>query len=209
MWFGVPTPYMLVTNRVPLVGYGVAFGFGVLLHRQVGLLRAIKRRWALYLALSAGLIIAGLQIAGVSPELRPPSNLTNHLAGAAVFAAASWMATFAIIGMALRFVSGYSAVRRYVADASYWVYLIHFPIILTLQALIGRLSWPAPIKFSLILLACLPLMLMSYQLMVRYTLIGEILNGVRHPRLAAIRPEPAPTRNPAMDGVADASVTSR
>jgi fucose 4-O-acetylase-like acetyltransferase len=50
MWFGMSTPiYPLVPSLTVLTGYGTAFGFGWLLHRQTNLLQAIEQRWALSL----------------------------------------------------------------------------------------------------------------------------------------------------------------
>ena len=47
---------------------------------------------------------------------------------AASYTCATWTWTFAIIGLALRFLSNHSPVRRYIADSSYWLYLIHLPL---------------------------------------------------------------------------------
>lgn len=72
--------------------------------------------------------------------------------------------------------------RRYIADASYWLYLIHMPIVMALQLAVSQLDWPWPVKFSTILVVALALMLASYQLLVRFTIIGVVLNGRRAPR---------------------------
>ena len=64
------------------------------------------------------------------------------LMGVACYALASWIATFAVIGLALRFLSGFSATRRYVADASYWLYIIHLPLVVVLQVVVSQLDWP-------------------------------------------------------------------
>ena len=84
-----------------------------------------------------------------------------------------------IIGLAMRFCSGYSATRRYVADASYWLYLIHLPLIMALQVALSRLDWPWWMKFPLILGIAFPILFASYQYLVRYSFIGAILNGRR------------------------------
>jgi glucan biosynthesis protein C len=188
MWFGVRTPdSSFVTNPQALVGFGVAFGFGWLLHRQMELIQNLERRWRLNLLLAIGLIVASLAIGGVKPQLRPAGNYANVLAGAACYALATWTATFAVIGMALRFLSGFSPARRYIADASYWLYLIHLPIVMALQVAVSRLDWPWPAKFAAILAISFPVMLASYQLLVRYSIIGAVLNGRR------IRRADAPT----------------
>jgi peptidoglycan/LPS O-acetylase OafA/YrhL len=81
--------------------------------------------------------------------------------------------------------SGFSPTRRYLADASYWLYLIHMPIVMALQVAVSQLDWPGPVKFAIILLVALPPMLASYHLLVRFTLVGVVLNGRRAQRQAA------------------------
>ena len=180
-WFGVRTPdASLVTNLQAWIGFGTAFSFGWLLHRQVDLIRMMQRRWLLNSVLAVVLIAAslGLAIASVTPPV-PIDYSATKLAGAVCYALAIWTTTFAAIGLALRFLSGFSPTRRYLADASYWLYLIHLPILLVLQVAVSSLDWPWPIKFGAILLVALPLMFASYQWLVRYSFIGTVLNGRR------------------------------
>jgi hypothetical protein len=183
MWFGVPTPdQSFLTNPTALIGFGCGFGFGWLLHRQIELLRNLERDWALNLILATLLITVSLAIVGVAPRLTPIPDDALRLTGAACYAAATWTTTFAVIGLALRFLSGFSPARRYIADASYWLYLIHLPIVMALQVAVSSLDWPWPVKFAMILLVSVPVMLASYQLLVRHTFIGAVLNGRRMPR---------------------------
>jgi peptidoglycan/LPS O-acetylase OafA/YrhL len=177
-WFGVRTPdSSLITNAQAWIGFGTAFGFGWLLHRQTDLLRFVERRWLLNLILAVGLIAISLVSAGLPP--RPMSDQATRLAYAMCYALAIWTTSFAGIGLALRFLSGFSPVRRYLADASYWLYLIHLPILMVLQVAVSPLDWPWPVKFAGILLVALPLLLASYQVLVRDTFIGVVLNGRR------------------------------
>ncbi|MGZ5874913.1 MAG: acyltransferase family protein [Bradyrhizobium sp.] len=123
------------------------------------------------------MIAASLALAGLPP--RPPGDVVARLAGCVCYALAIWTTTFAVIGLALRFMSGYSATRRYLADSSYWLYLIHLPIVMALQVAVSPLDWPWPLKFATILLVALAVMLASYQFLVRYSVIGAVLNGRR------------------------------
>ena len=185
-WLGVRTPdQSLVTNLQAAIGFGTAFGFGWLLHRQTGLLQMLQQRWLLNLVLTIGLIAVSFFLA-VALSVRPRPTPTGFdlikLAGAASYALAIWTTTFAMIGMALRFLSGFSPTRRYLADASYWVYLIHLPIVMALQVAVSQLDWPWPAKFAAILLVASAVMFPSYQALVRYSFIGSVLNGRRMPR---------------------------
>jgi glucan biosynthesis protein C len=194
-WMGVRTPdASLVTNMQAVIGFGTAFGLGWLLHRQRDLLLVLRQRWLLNLLAAFSLVAASLALFGLPP--RPIHNDAIHLAGSVCYALAIWTTTFAAIGSALHFLSGYSRTRRYLADASYWLYIIHLPLVMALQVMVSRLDWPWALKFALILLIALPVMLASYQLLVRHTFIGVVLNGRRmhHERQpVAAATEPAAT----------------
>lgn len=193
MWFGVPTPdSSLVPNLAAAVAYFSAFGFGWLLRRRAGQMAALRRNWPINLALGAALSIAGLAITGPAPLLAASAPGLAKAAFAASFALAQWSWTFAVIGLALRFLDKPSPAIRYVADASYWIYLVHLPLIMALQVAVSQLAWAWPLKLAAILGVAFPLMLGSYQLLVRRTFIGAILNGRRAPAPSrALAPAPA------------------
>jgi hypothetical protein len=84
-----------------------------LLHRQIGLLGFLEQCWLPNLTLAIILITACLAIASVPP----PKLDAIQLAGAICYALAIWTRTFAVIGLALRSLSGFGATRRHIADA--------------------------------------------------------------------------------------------
>ena len=175
-WLGVRTPdSSLVTNLQAWIGFGTAFGFGWLLHRQPDLLKVMESRWLLNLVCAIVLIAASFVLASMPPPRPDPVKL----AGAICYALAIWTTSFAVIGLALRFLSGFSATRRYLADASYWLYLIHMPIVMALQVGVSQFDWHWPLKFAGILVVALPVMLASFHLLVRSTFVGVVLNGRR------------------------------
>ena len=181
----VRTPdHSLVTNAQAWIGFGTAFGVGWLLNRQIDLLGILERRWLAHLLLALCLILIGFVLSGVmlsapgAPKL-PYSFATLRLVSAILYAPAIWITTFAALGLTLRFLSTFSPTRRYLADASYWLYLIHLPVVMALQVALSQLDAPALVKFAIILLVAIPLMLASYHLLVRFTFIGVVLNGRR------------------------------
>lgn len=193
MWFGIPTPDMsLVPNAAAFVGYGVAFTFGWLVQRQAGLIQTWGPRWALNLVLALGLTAAALTIAGLAPSLETPPPGQRKLLYAVAYSLAAWTWTLAVIGLALRFLSGESRARRYVADASYWLYLIHLPIVMALQVAASQVAAPWPLKFAAILAVAFAIMFASYHLLVRRTWLGGWLNGKRHTRPARIPANSSP-----------------
>ena len=71
------------------------------------------------------------------------------------------------------------AVMRWLADASYWAYLVHLPVLLAIQysLLDVALSWPA--KLTVSVLGTLATSFLSYAWLVRRTAVGRWLEGRR------------------------------
>jgi glucan biosynthesis protein C len=185
-FFGVPTPDMsLIPNLPAVLQYGLAFGVGWLLHRQSGLLSELAARWPVNLAAAAVLTVLLLARLGFTPPVTPEPPGPARLLLAAGYALAIWTWTFAVIGLALRFLSAASAWRRYVADSSYWIYVIHLPLVVLLQAWLSRFDWHWSLKFAAILGIGFAIMFASYELLVRHSFLGAWLNGRRVPWRAA------------------------
>lgn len=179
-WFGIPTPdQSLIPNLPAMVAFGLAFGLGWLINRQIGLLDVWKRRWPFNLALA--LIATGLCLAmvGLEPSIAGEPAWGAVEAYAVLYGLALWSWTFAVTGLALRFLDGHSPARRYLADASYWIYLVHMPIVMAMQVAVADLAWPWAVKFAAVVGVTVAVALVSYQLLVRYSFIGAILNGRR------------------------------
>ncbi|MES2323641.1 MAG: acyltransferase family protein [Pseudomonadota bacterium] len=178
MWFGIPTPdHGWLPNLPALLGYGLAFAFGWLVQRQPDALAMWERRWLLNLLVACACTTCCMVQAGATPLLMPAPQGQMKLLYAASYSLGAWSWALALIGMALRFLSAYSAARRYLADASYWIYLVHLPLVVALQAVVAQLAWPWAVKFLLILAAAFVLMLGSYALFVRRSFVGATLNG--------------------------------
>lgn len=184
-WSGIPTPDTGLLPRLPaMIGYGTAFIAGWLMQRNGDLLVNLKRDWLLYLVAAAGLTATSLWLMQYAPNpfaVEP----AIKLAMAACYAVASWTWVFGLIGTALRFFGQESSVRRYLADASYWMYLAHLPLVFALQLVV--LKWPLhwSVKFPLIVGVSVAILLLSYHFLVRNTFIGEVLNGGRRSRKVA------------------------
>ena len=183
-WFGVPTPdRSLYPNAAAWTTFGLAFAVGWLIDRQRPLLARFQQRWAFHLLLALAATGVSLSLVGFEPDLTPARTDAVTVAYAFSYCVSAWSWAFAFLGMGLRFLSAPSHPRRYLADASYWIYLVHLPIVLVLQVLASQLDWPWFIELALSLTAAFAVMLLSYHYLVRYTVIGAILNGRKMPRL--------------------------
>ncbi|MBN8551765.1 MAG: acyltransferase family protein [Caulobacterales bacterium] len=181
-FFAVPTPDEgLVPNTPALVGFSLAFGLGFLLDRRRDLLDRIAGGWPLYLGLAVVTGVGGYSLSG-GPNLVPMAEPTLAKALAAgVMALAVYASAFAALGLCVRFLSSHSPVRRYLADSSYWVYIVHLPLVMLAQVWVQ--DWPGAwwLKLGGISLGVLGACLLSYELTVRHSFMGRWLNGRRIP----------------------------
>lgn len=183
-WLGIPTPDRgFIPNTPALLAYAISFAFGWLLHEQRDLLGSLKDRWLSHLAIAIALTAGTLSLAGVKPHFEAHPELTiSRIVFCLAYLTGAWCWTFAIIGVGLRFFASESPAFRYMAEASYWMYLVHIPVVWGLQAWMMR--WPLhwSIKFPLIVAIATTVLLLSYHFCVRFTWIGAWLNGKRHTR---------------------------
>jgi hypothetical protein len=183
-WQGIPAPIMgFIPNFPGALAYGTAFAFGWFLHRQTGWLELLKRDWAIYL-LAASILSAGsMALVGARPQLHVPNMAPPNLAAySAAYNVAGWCWIFGLIGAGVRFLDRPNARWRYLADASFFVYIIHLPISYGLAATMMR--WPLhwSVKFTLIAVLTATSSLLMYHYLVRSTFVGTFLNGRRYPR---------------------------
>lgn len=193
-WAGIPAPdQTFLPQLTPLVGYGTAMVFGWLVHRQRGVLDSIQQRWIGHLAIA----IVATTAAVVMMEQRhfqPAVAGGNRLAFVVCFTVASWGWVIGLTGLALAKLSGFSPVRRYLADASYWLYIVHLPLVAAMAVWVGKWNLHWSLKFPFVVISSVAILLASYHFLVRPSFIGAVLNGRRHPigrRAADVRRAPA------------------
>jgi glucan biosynthesis protein C len=205
--FTLPTLYLMSTLNSDsprgmsvevkiLAFYGVFFFFGWLLQRQPAVLREFRRGAWLYLAV--GVLAAFPVYIKILWQPGTPSAMMK-LAALSAYASSVWLLTLGLLGVFIRYLDTAHAGLRYVADSSYWLYLIHYPLVGYLQVLIAGVPLPSGVKFFLILAISIPLLLASYHYGVRYTWVGAVLNGRRRrapaaPANAHAEPAAVPTR---------------
>lgn len=169
--FGPDTSDGLIPNPVVLSYYALFFTFGAHFYQ-----RGIKTRgdWAV-------LIIPALTVI-FWPALSLMYDVKTKwafLASAPLQAAYAWLMCFGLMGLFRLIAAKERYWVRYASDASYWIYLWHLPLILVAYQLMA--DWPIAVhaKFTLVCAGATATSLITYQLAVRYTPIGAILNGKR------------------------------
>jgi glucan biosynthesis protein C len=177
----LPESYRLSHNLV-------FFAVGVVLQRSGHLFGRLATRPWTYLAWSIPVFAARAWLIG--RDLAAPIRGPEAWALAATGSLFTWLITFGFLGLALSAFIRPRPIIRYVADSSYWVYLCHLPIVGLVQVDLYSIPLPAAVKFLVVLAVSLAIAMSSYQVMVRYTLIGRWLHGRRE------RPRPSSPSSP-------------
>ncbi|WP_147868174.1 acyltransferase family protein [Stieleria maiorica] len=165
-----------------LVFYAVFFFFGALYFDMDDHEGRLGRGWLIILPIALLVVFPiGLDLVsgsfGIVPQLNDPA--LNSLAANFLQALFAWLMTFGSIGVCRRLLSRESKTMRYISDSSYWLYLIHLPLVLLAQWYVRDLSAPAIVKLVAICIVVSAVLLVTYQYAVRYTVIGRTLNGPR------------------------------
>ena len=178
--FGPDTSPGLLPQPHLLMYYGIFFGFGALYHDADDRDGRLGRWWWLSLPLALVVFLP----AGLATSMRSwwISGIFQVL-----FA---WGMTFGLIGLFRKTLSRENRSIRYLSDSAYWLYLAHLPLVVLLQAWARDKNWPSGLKFFLICSATTAILLLSYQILVRHTWIGRLLNG-RVARRPVVVPEAA------------------
>jgi len=159
--FGIlPRPHLLAF-------YACFFFFGVATFAAEGLDTRLGRHWKLLLPAAIAVFVAGI----ATLNDRPLASLLQP--------AYAWAMSLGLIGLFSRFCSRPSPLVSWLADASYWMYLVHVPLVMAAQLLVRPWAMPADLKFLVVMAVVTPVLLVTYRYGVRYTAIGRLLNGPR------------------------------
>lgn len=176
---GIAEPTTFVPDPAGLVGYLGAFAVGWALAVTPGGLEALGRRPGVHLTVAV--VLTGVSFAVVGTLGTPDA--AGLVGTASLFAVASWCWVYGLTGVAVRRLTRENRVVRYLADSSYWLYLVHLPLLVAGEYLVAPLDWPVLVKIAVVWVPALAVMLLSYDLLVRDTWLGRWLNGRRYPRV--------------------------
>lgn len=168
----ITEPYTLVPVPGASVAYAGAFLTGWFLRARPEALPRLEGRWIPHLIAAAVLSTAVILVPPGAPALLI----------AVVAALAGWTWVYGLLGLSARLVRREIPAVRYLADASYWIYLVHFPLLLLVEIPLAELPLPLLVKLPVALAGVLAVLLLSYDLLVRSTWVGAWLNGHRRPR---------------------------
>ncbi len=181
---GVDTPNKSLIPIVPvLLVYGIFFATGWMIHRRPKLIECLTTGWSWHLLV--GVVLAALSyfprtiLSAVDPTggLQPWAQIVHNV----MYPFMMWAFVFGISGLFVAVKREESRRWRYLADSSYWIYLLHPVIVVPLQIVVADIDVNAVLKLAVINAVAFPILLSSYHFLVRPTFIGLILNGRRIP----------------------------
>jgi len=190
---GVDTPNdTLVPNLPVLLVYGLFFGLGWLIYRQPVVLLEFKRRWFTHLLLGLILVLPTDWDYFSSSQYFPEETFRGlgflgnwstgqYLAYNSLYALMMWSFVSGFSGFFLTYFQSENRIWRYVADSSYWLYLVHLLIVVPAQIFLAGWALSPALKYLLINLTVFPILYFSYHYLARSTFIGQQLNGRKYP----------------------------
>lgn len=181
-WNGIVAPDgSFLPNVAELIHNGLFFTFGLYLYRYQESLLAhyVKHCWR-YCGAGLAFFVIGM---GVFDAFDKNPHVLPHIQAiiAFLYHCATWLWSFALIGLFVRYLPTQNRFLAFIADSSYWVYLVHFPFTVGFGVLLYDAPYSALTKMAINLGATTAVCLLTYLLLVRYTPVGSLLNGRRHP----------------------------
>jgi peptidoglycan/LPS O-acetylase OafA/YrhL len=167
-----------------LLYYSVFFGFGALSFGRKSFDSTAGRFWPIALIAALPILLLGqaeysargsLYVSAQAASLS--TFLGHHLLCTLFSVLYAWLMIFGLIGAFRKYCSGENPRIRYLSDASYWLYIAHLPVAMLLQIWIANAPWPGAVKLLAICTITTLFLLVIYELAVRYTWIGAMLNG--------------------------------
>ncbi len=174
----VETPKQSLIPYLPTtLLYGYIFLLGWMLHRQYDLIEKFPRQWWWYIIAGILLTFASLAYRSTMNE----SNFATRFTYFSLYALMMWTYMFGLTGFFVHTFRAENRLWRYISDSSYWLYIIHLPIVVYFQIILADVNLHWSIKFPLVNLITFPILFLTYHYCVRPTFIGQILNGRKYP----------------------------
>jgi peptidoglycan/LPS O-acetylase OafA/YrhL len=162
-----------------LLYYGSFFVLGYLFRGFPALFATAARHVKRYALLGAALF--GLAILASYAEYAAGRGVdaATHLAAVLANGLATWALIYAFIGAVQRWFDTGSTWSLYASQASYWVFLVHMPLVALAGWALAPWDAPALVKFPLVVAFAAGVCLVSYHILVQRSWLSVFLNGRR------------------------------
>lgn len=189
----IPPPGRFVPELWSFGYFGVFYLLGWMLYQNRTYIKRIEPYWKLMLIISViTYALYYLMLPKVIPleeelylkNLRPRLTLMQCVY-AILEAYISFYMTFVLLIAGGKYFGGRSSVMRLISDSSYWIYIIHIPVVFFIQFVMLDISfsWYVELMLSSVVIAIIGMA--TYLLFVRWTPIGWLLNGRKSRKIQA------------------------
>ena len=158
---------------------GLFFVLGYRLYANEKLLETIHLHWRYYLILGSICFIFLLMLINMRNDFNDED--IRWILYVLTVVSTNIFLSFGIIGFFMNQCSEYNKYLKFIADSSYWVYLVHLPVVTLITFAMFPLNILAEIKFILAITLTSVICLGTYKLCVRSTIMGLLLNGRTYP----------------------------
>ena len=159
--------------------YGLFFWIGYWIHQRSYLIEKISTYAIPYLVIGSLLVLPLTYLYTVAHDVSQPNYNVYVVLIRVVGACQTVLLVGGVLGGFIRFFTRENRALRYISDAAYWLYLIHLPLVAWLQVWLLHGVLPGIFRFWIITAITTFVALITYQWMVRYTVIGNVLHGER------------------------------
>ncbi len=181
-----PAPEQLIPKLWACWFFGFFYLLGWLFYRHGSAVELLHPYWKAMLVTSLILFAVLVYLMPMEPVTfeqamamaAGPGEITLNLVLLSVLGAyiALYMVLVLLV-MGKDFFDRKSAAVRLIADSSYWIYLIHIPVLFFIQFALMDVAWPMWAEFAISSLVTIAVGILSYFLLVRWTPVGWLLNG--------------------------------
>jgi peptidoglycan/LPS O-acetylase OafA/YrhL len=160
-----------------LLYYGSFFFLGYLFHYHRGILETFRTHVGWFGLASLVLFPAAMYFTHMdfateaSGDYHPHAVVANALL--------TWTLIYFFMGLFLRYLDFKSPWILYISNSSYWVYLLHMPVVCFIAWLLLPYDFPAIFKFLIAVISTMIICLVSYHYLVQNSWVGERLSGMR------------------------------
>jgi peptidoglycan/LPS O-acetylase OafA/YrhL len=189
----IPPPVRFIPELWSFGYFGVFYLLGWMLYQNRSYIQRIEPYWKLMLILSIiAYALYYLMLPKVIPleeelfskSLRPGLTLMQFFSSI-LEAYISFYMTFVFLIVGEKYFGGKSKVIRLISDSSYWIYIIHLPLVFFIQFIMTDISISWYLELTLSSAGVAFIGMGTYLLFVRWTPIGWLLNGRKSRKLQA------------------------
>jgi peptidoglycan/LPS O-acetylase OafA/YrhL len=161
-----------------LIYYGSFFVLGYLLHHCREILPALARKLPLWAVLAALLFPLSIYASHLDNNAHG-ADFALHLGAVLANGLFTWTLIYLFLGTALRFFDRDSPWIQYVSQSSYWVFLVHLPLVCFAGWWLVQFDFPAVLKFLAVCGFTAVAGFLSFHYWVQKTWISSFLHGRR------------------------------